>query len=480
MSGPPSIPSPDGAPASATAPALRRALAVVLGTSLALKLAVLALVGDVAPVLDETQYLHAARSIAAGAGVEYTYDRWDPLHQGPLYPWFLALVFRLGGGVLATKVLQVLLSTLTVATVFELGKRTYGARAGLAAAAALAFYPTLIAFTHYNWSETFYLFWFTLGFLALFRGDGGLARPRQLLLAGALLGLAALARTVIAYTIPPLLVAFFLLREDGVRTRIGVAARRGVALGIGFLLPIVPQSVSIYREYGELALIGASSGRMWHEVYNGYAPRNSDHGFPQRLRAGDAPVRPPVDEPNPVLRARAETRAGLRFLAENPGLCFRRFWIREAYLLNPTSFLVRHVRRGYYDERADGTTTPPFPRAVREAVVVLTVGSYLALALAALAGFFALPRGKDGVPHALLLGSLLWLLVLHGLTFGMSRYRLILLPLLAVAAGYALAHPREVASRLREPRRAVPCTLVVLLLVWAWSLYWKRIWITPT
>ena len=132
--------------------------------------------------------------IAAGDGIQYPNPRWDPIYQPPIYPLFMGGVYWLGGGAFASKVVQVILSTATVWFLYLLVRRMSDRRAALLAAGCFAFYPTVIAFTHYNWSETVFLFLALPSFLLLFDSEGGIARPRGLFAAGVCFGLAALTR----------------------------------------------------------------------------------------------------------------------------------------------------------------------------------------------------------------------------------------------------------------------------------------------
>jgi 4-amino-4-deoxy-L-arabinose transferase-like glycosyltransferase len=70
-----------------------------------------------------------------------------PYFRAPLYPYFLALVYRLGGvNLLLPRLVQAGLGGLTALLTWLLARRLFGARAGLAAGLAAAGYPLLIYF----------------------------------------------------------------------------------------------------------------------------------------------------------------------------------------------------------------------------------------------------------------------------------------------------------------------------------------------
>ena len=91
--------------------------------------------------------------------------------------------------------MQVALGTATVALAAALGWLLFGPRVGLAAAVLSAVHPTLVAMSHYLWSETLFTVLLSAGLVALVAGwrRRGIAWA---LAAGALFGLAGLTREV--------------------------------------------------------------------------------------------------------------------------------------------------------------------------------------------------------------------------------------------------------------------------------------------
>lgn len=80
--------------------------------------------------LDTSYYLDLARTLAAGGPRALG----EPLFVSPLYLYFLAAVFALGGGVLAAKVVQIGLGTAAVGLVYATARLWFGDRAALVAA----------------------------------------------------------------------------------------------------------------------------------------------------------------------------------------------------------------------------------------------------------------------------------------------------------------------------------------------------------
>jgi 4-amino-4-deoxy-L-arabinose transferase-like glycosyltransferase len=452
----------------------RGALLAILGLSCVLKLGILALTADLAPVADERQYLEAGKSVAEGRGIQYPNPTWDELTQPPLYPWFLGLTFRLGGDTVTAKAVQVLLSTVAAGLVFGLARRGFGPGAGLAAAIVMAFDPTLVAFTHYLWSETLAIFWLALAAWLLFDRDARPAAPRRLLAAGGALALAALTRSFAVYLLP--LLILWLVKASGDAR---AAVPRAAMLLLGFALALAPHTLHVHHKYGGFLLVN-SAALVWYRNYNLHDPFNADWGFretrssPQNIQSpvdGVSP-RPRVETGNPVERSRAETRLALAFVREHPGLFLRQSAMRLAEFLNPTSFLIRHLRRGYYERGLDGVRGP-LPSVVREGIIVLSVASTVALCFLAVLGLFSMPATPL---RSFLVVVIVYALAFHALSVGMSRYRLVLMPFLAIAAGSFAADPRASLRALGRPRRAVPAAATLLGLAIIWSLHIGKIW----
>src|SRR5262245_50046063 len=205
-------------PSAAHRPAL-----AVFAVALAIRLLALWAARDAELVLDEQTYAMRAEALLDGRGFLGSYQSWVrhdatkpvdlPQYPGawqpPGYTVFTAALLGLSGrSLVAVKLGQVLLGSFSVLLVLALGRAWFGERAGLASAWLAALYPNLIAFTHYLWSETLFLFLLLAGLVALSRkrlepeGVSSAPSPGAAALAGLCLGLAALTRAALVYFLP--------------------------------------------------------------------------------------------------------------------------------------------------------------------------------------------------------------------------------------------------------------------------------------
>jgi 4-amino-4-deoxy-L-arabinose transferase-like glycosyltransferase len=206
---------------------------------------------------DPDSYLRQGESLARGAsGWRFDFDVVEHAVEGrryalpPLYPVFLSVFALLPGFPVNALVAQAVLASLGSLCAFFLGREIHSDRAGLIAAALYAlWFPNVIAV----WStmqETLFIPLVLSGFVVLLRARafGGFV------LAGLLLGLAALTRSMPLYYVP---VASILLGwRDGVRR--GAIFAAGLALGFAALT--VPYSIALSRHLGSPTFIENHAG----------------------------------------------------------------------------------------------------------------------------------------------------------------------------------------------------------------------------
>jgi 4-amino-4-deoxy-L-arabinose transferase-like glycosyltransferase len=206
---------------------------------------------------DPDSYLRQGERIALGvSGWRFDFEVVEHAVEGrryalpPLYPVFLSFFALLPGFPVNALVGQVVLAALGCLSVFLLGREIHSDRAGLFAATLYAlWFPNIIAV----WStmqETVFVPLLLTGFAVLLRARafGGFA------LAGLLLGLAALTRSMPLYYVP--VAAVLLMWRHGPRR--GAVFVSGLALGFAALT--VPYSIALSRHLGSPTFIENHAG----------------------------------------------------------------------------------------------------------------------------------------------------------------------------------------------------------------------------
>ncbi len=152
------------------------------------------------PQLDSWEFLVWAKDIADGE-----LFRWLATSHGPGYAYFLALLLKLGGGsLLAVSMLQGALGSAVCALVAALGARTFDdRRAGLAAGVLLALYGPLVYIELSLFAEGFFIFLLVLGLWVLTGSrPPGDQTAGWALAAGCAVGLAAVTRATALPLLP--------------------------------------------------------------------------------------------------------------------------------------------------------------------------------------------------------------------------------------------------------------------------------------
>jgi len=439
-------------------PASRRAaLAALFVVAFAARAIPLAFVHATPPVRDEKLFVAAANRILDGTPYVTPMTGFDEAHYAPLHPLFMAGVLAISRrSLLAVKCAQVLLGVVTVWLAYRIGRRLLrDERAALAGAFAIALLPELIAFTHFVWTETLFTTLFAAGFLALLRLAESRA-GRDAAIAGLFLGAATIVKEIAFPFLVVLLPWFVYLARPSLRR---AAALFAIAAG-ACLLVIAPVTIRNWIRYDGFMLVSTNIGFALQQNQNAFPAENYDWGrMEPRPPAEGIPVRARCTDANIVDRMRCEVRGGAAFMARHPLLAARRGVVKVAALWTPTNFLIRHLRARYY-------APPPGPLAT-QLLTTASAAAFITLSLLALAGILAAPAGAE---RFLVVALIVFYAVIHAVIFGMSRYRIPLLPILFAYAGLALVAPRATLRAIARSRRATAAAIALaLLLCAAWA-----------
>jgi 4-amino-4-deoxy-L-arabinose transferase-like glycosyltransferase len=181
----------------------------------------------------------------------------SPYLRPPGYPFFLALIYRLtGGSYLAPRIAQAILGLLSAWLAFLIGRRWFGATAGLVAAFFMSAHWAFIYFEGELHAPAL-LIALLLTFTFLISEWVGGARPWRGLVAGLVLGAAVITRPNVLLFLPAVGAwALWLHRRDD-RRRVGSAT---AALLAGTLLVMLPVTVRNFAVSGEFMPVTSNTG----------------------------------------------------------------------------------------------------------------------------------------------------------------------------------------------------------------------------
>ncbi|MFH1690919.1 MAG: tetratricopeptide repeat protein [Candidatus Eisenbacteria bacterium] len=369
---------------------------------------------------DPAVYFAQARDIAQGKMVpDHAY-----FHSSPFYPFFLALVARLGGSSFhAIRVVQSCAGTLSVALVFLLGRLTAGTRAGLVAAFLAAVYVPLIFFEG-EVLEITLVITFLMGSLVLLQLADPTLSKWKVVASGALLGLAGLGKPNLLLFAP--VGALWLAFHGRARSKSGLVRLLPAVLFFAAAgAVILPATIHNYRAEGDFIPVSSNGGINFfignHAGSPGVFQVPPEMRFDLRVASKEAAER----ETGRALSAGEVsdfwTDRTLTHILGSPGRWLRLMGRKSVLFWNHYE-IPNHYHLYYVREFAP--------------VLQIPIGTFGVVA----------PLGLFGIGLALKRRKQVGLLVLFGLTFMASvvpffitgRYRLAVVPVLLVGAGYAV------------------------------------------
>jgi 4-amino-4-deoxy-L-arabinose transferase-like glycosyltransferase len=361
----------------------------------------------------------------------------------PLYPAFLAGLYAVVGeqNFQAVRLVQIGLSLLTALLVYGLGLDLYDRRVGLTACGLYCFYPSWIGFSNLLYTEVLFTLLLCSSCYLVVRFFKSDSLP-YLLLAGLLLGLAALTRSVV-WLFPPVACAVFVL---GGRTPLGRRLLAAGVFGLGFALPVAPWAVRNTRLEQTLVILDTMGGRNFMMGNYQYTPEGrawdavaldyQDFRKSWRFEVNETYPRSERDTEGKL--DKLALKQGLKFVRENPVLTLKRDLIKFFHFWGLERELVAQMREPrYYGQ---------IPKLVVLGMMGVIFGYYVFVLLAGIIGAVMVPPG-DRQSHAFLLLLLAFVCGMHTLVFGHSRYHLPVMPLVLLYSASALVHARELWQR---------------------------------
>ena len=205
---------------------------------------------------DAAGYDTIACNLVTGHGFSVIADVPTP-GRAPGYPFFLSIIFFVfGHKLLVVRVLQTLLSALTVTAVYYITREVSEDKYSPAAAWMTALYPPLVGYSGLVLSETLFTFMLVLTILTLIRAVYG-PTLRYSIISGALLGMTTLVRPTTIIYLPVVFLVLIIARWKDIKTLLF----RGVLITAAFVFSIAPWTWRNYRDFGVLLPV-ASGGTL--------------------------------------------------------------------------------------------------------------------------------------------------------------------------------------------------------------------------
>ncbi|MDD4051327.1 MAG: glycosyltransferase family 39 protein [candidate division Zixibacteria bacterium] len=346
-----------------------------------------------------------------------------PYFRAPLYPFVLAGLLKISGGSLIfVRVVQMLLGCLMLAVVYRLTEKIFNRLAATLAVLLLALYPLTTYFEGELLLDSLFALLALLSLYFLLTRRKGKDRP---VTSGIFFALAALTRPTILVFLP-IAAGYYYLHKKGSTERKTRLQTAGVFVAVVIVL-LIPVAVVNYIHSGQIILVSYQGG------VNFYIGNNSQaDGLSSNLPPFGADWT--LDDAR--YAAMAETGRNLTYNDLSS------YWYRKGIsfaLSDPTAFGALMVKKIYYlfsgHEISDNR---PLDEAVfaNKFLRLLPVRLPMIVAAAVLS-LFLVRRHRNRFLY------LYGIVAVYGLTiaafFVNSRFRLPLVPLLAIFAGIGLA-----------------------------------------
>jgi tetratricopeptide (TPR) repeat protein len=219
-----------------------------------------------APMMDAQYHDQWAQAIIAGK--DFT---GGVFFRAPLYPYFLALVYRVfGHDYLAARLVQFLIGSFSCVLVYFLAKRIFNRRTAVIAGVAASLYGVLIYFDGELLIPVLLVFLDLVLILSLLWADGKPSYARWGV-CGAVLGLSALARPNVLLVGAAILV-WMILRSSGKEE---TARSKPLLLAgcfvLGAILIVSPATIRNYVKGHDLVLIASQGGMNFYIGNNSHS-----------------------------------------------------------------------------------------------------------------------------------------------------------------------------------------------------------------
>jgi 4-amino-4-deoxy-L-arabinose transferase-like glycosyltransferase len=265
------------------------------------------------PIFDGSWYDRVARDIAAGLGVRDASGEPTAFFP-PGYPALLAAAYSVfGARYEVARVLNALFATATCFFTYAIGRRLYGHRVGLGAAAILALMPGDVFYTSLTLSEPAFTAMLTGCIYAFLVWSRSGTPSRRWFLFGLLLGLAALVRGIaLLYLSVPILVWILTLgwsRET---------LRRSALAALGLALAIAPWTIRNHLVMGYPILIASDGPNALIIAHSPIADGSQSAEIWEYRREQYGEILELENPAAEVEMAKADLRHGLRYMLTHP------------------------------------------------------------------------------------------------------------------------------------------------------------------
>lgn len=354
----------------------------------------------------------------------YGDGRWPLLH-----PFVLAIGLLLfGSQVASARIMMVIVSAMTTPLVFMITKRVSNDKTASFASLVHIFYPSFLAYSHYLWSETTFIFLLLLSLYATILIVEAKKSAQIMLLAiacGLFLGLGGLTRSaMMPYFVAIPVLLLFTIKDKILR----ISAPLLVLSTI--IITILPWVYSLSVREGQLTLLGTNGGYTLFLSNNSWLPEKG-YGSSLEFRKTTQRVQASIEYFKKSYNVRdgiAANALAKYEITQHPGDFLLRSLERVRYFFFADSFVVRHIVHAVY---------PPVSNIIVVAIWVISLSGFILFLSITSFGLFN--KSKPIAHRSLIILLALSGMALPAITIANSRYYLPVLVILLPFSGAGIA-----------------------------------------
>jgi 4-amino-4-deoxy-L-arabinose transferase-like glycosyltransferase len=383
----------------------------------------------------------------------------------PLYPVLVAGVYELFGteNWHAVRIVQALMSLITVCIVFRLGSNAYFREVGLLAAGIMCFYPSLLWYNNLLLAEVLCILLLSTALLAISRAlqDSSLWPWAGV---GVLIGLTALTRSV--FWLLPLVLAAYLIAVGP--WRIGRRIASAVTMLTAFCLVLAPWSVRNSALQQTFVVVDVMAGRNLMMGNYEYTPTyrawdaisNLGETSWEQVLISKSLVPPGTTQGR---LDKIAMRYGVKYMFTHPLETCERMLVKLANFWQLEREVIKGSMEGEFGSLARLAWLP---------MALSITACYIATVFFAVFGILLTPPANWRL-HVVFVLLIALVGGLHTIAFAHSRYHLPLIPVLSIYAGATVARFHDILQRRRSWQfTAAFFVCLALTLSWAWEFFW--------
>lgn len=412
--------------------------------------------------IDQGLYLSDARALYFDESARVMNDEGEVLYtHGIIYPAFLGFFLLVFGdsifSLVFVRLFQVILSCFSVYFIYLISKKIFNKKVALICSIIAAFYPVLIAYNLFLITETFFIFFFLI-FVYFFIEYIDSGKTTSLIIASLIIVICCLTRAI-SITFVPIVLLFILYKVIIEKKKRFIELVKHSAVFLTPLLLLVPVMINNYELTGKPVLDYTLGHALFWGNHVDYEPSYGWLGNKFHKHRWDIDYATFCDNMTHFDGfVDCQVRSELKWVRNNPVAFIKRIPLKFAALWNPTSFVGMFYKFGGY--KIGGIVLKN-----NLTINIINLIIALSLILVVLFGIFGFVYSPNDKYKFFILFLIIMINFVHIMTVSLSRYRLMLIPLIAVYSAYGILNMEKIGWNLISIKTLIAVSIMLIFVI---------------